>query len=89
MILQARTTAPQGQMPIDQEARMVTVVAGPHRLTEAGEEAIGTGTERVTDHTVAIVEAEVDPEVHGGIDPHFMEVLRAEKSYWKDYRWIW
>ena len=79
MILQARITAPLGQIRIEQEARMATVVADPHRLMEAGEEAIGTGTERVTDHTVAIVEAEAELEVHGGIDHHFMEVLPAEK----------
>lgn len=58
---------------------MAIVVAGHHRLMEPVEEAIGTGNKRVIDHTVAIVEAEVDLEVHGGIDPHFLEVLRAEK----------
>lgn len=79
MILQALTTAPQGQMRIDLEARMATVLAGRHRLMEAGGEAIGTGTERVIDRTVGIVEAEVDLEVRGGIDPRFMEALRAEK----------
>lgn len=79
MILQARTAALQGQMRIDQEARMVTVAAGHHHLVEAGEEAIATETEKAIDHTVAIVEAEVELEAHGGIDHHIMEVLLAEK----------
>lgn len=58
---------------------MVTVEAGPHRLMEPADEAIETGTEKAIDHMVAIVEAEVDLEVHGGIDHHFLEVLPAEK----------
>ena len=79
MILQALTTGLQGQTGIDQEARMIIVVAGPHRLMEPGDEAIGTGTEKVIDHMVAIVEAEADLEVHGGIDLHFLEDLLVEK----------
>lgn len=58
---------------------MVIIVAGPHRLVDPVDEAIGTETEKVIDHTVAIVEAEVELAVHEGIDRHFLEVLLAEK----------
>lgn len=58
---------------------MVIVGGGPHRLREPADEAIEIETEEVIGHMVAIVEAEVDLEVHGGIGHHSLEVLLAEK----------
>ena len=54
-------------------------MGGPHRPEEPVDGAIGTGTVRAIDLMVAIVEAEADLEVHGGIGHRSLEGLPVEK----------